>query len=81
MGGVDFGQEEACLGGALGGCSEVGDDLVHAGAIERVGEWVLVVKAEGGGGDYIGPASLRGGDVVGGRDPGNGHAGFSAGVG
>jgi len=80
VGGVDFGEEEAGLGGALGGCCEVGDDFVHAGAVEGLGEGVLVVEAEGGGGDYVRPATFCGRDGVRGRDPGDGHAGFAAGV-
>ena len=66
VGGVDFGEEEAGGGGAVGGSGEVGDDLVHAGAIEGLGEWVLVVKAEGGGGDDVGPAAFSSGGGVGG---------------
>ena len=37
VGGVDFGEEEAGGGGAVGGGGEVGDDFVHAGAVE--GSW------------------------------------------
>ena len=81
VGGVDFGEEEAGGGGAVGGGGEVGDDFVHAGAVEGLGEGVLVVEAEGGGGDDVGPAAFGGRDGVGGRDPGGGHAGFAAGVG
>ena len=51
VGGVDFGEEEAGGGGAVGGGGEVGEDLVHAGAVEGLGEGVFVVEAEGGGGD------------------------------
>ncbi len=81
MGGVDFGEEEACLHGAFGGGGEVGDDLVHAGAVEGVGDGVLVVEAESGGGNDVGPATFVGSDVVRRRDPGEGHAGLASGVG
>ena len=64
VGGVDFGEEEACGGGALGGGGEVGDDFVHAGAVESVGEGVFVVKAEGGGGDDVGPATFVRAEMV-----------------
>jgi hypothetical protein len=81
VGGVDFGEEEAGGGGAVGGGGEVGEDLVHAGAVEGVGEGIDVVKTEGRGGDYVGPATFGGREGAGGRVPGEGHAGFAAGVG
>ena len=79
MGGVDLDEVEAGGEGAVGCCDEVGDDLVHAGAVEGGGEGVGLVEADGGGGDGL-PATFGGGD---GADllPWDGHAGFAAGVG
>ena len=77
--GVDFDQVEACGKGTVGGCYEVGDDLVHASAVEGGGEGVGLVEADGGGGYGLPTAFGRGH----GADwlPGKGHAGFAAGVG
>ncbi len=79
MGGVQFDEVEAGGEGAVSGGGEVGDDLVHAGAVERGGDGVGVIEAEGGGG-YGLPAAFRQWDAAGGF-PGNGHAGFASGVG
>ena len=38
------------------------------------------MKAECGGGDYVGPTAFSGGGGVGGRDPRGSHAGFASGV-
>ena len=63
----------------MGCCDEVGDDLVHAGAIECGGEGVGLVEADGGGGDGL-PAAFGGGNGAGWL-PWDGHAGFAACVG
>jgi len=79
VGGVNFDEVEACGAGAVGGGNEVGDDLVHAGAVECGGDGVGIVEANGGGSDGL-PAAFGGGDGAIGL-PWNGHAGFAAGVG
>lgn len=78
MGCVDLDEVEAGGEGAMGGCYEVGDDFVHAGAVESGGDWVCFVEADGGGGHGL-PAAFGGGH---GADwfPGDGHAGFAPGV-
>ena len=79
MCGVDFDEVEAGGEGAVGGCYEVGDDLVHAGAVEGGGEGIGFVEADGGG-CYRLPAAFGGWH---GAEwfPGEGHAGFAASVG
>ena len=79
VGGVDFDKVEAGGAGAVGGGYEVGGDLVEAGAVEGGGEGVFVVEAYGGGG-YGLPAAFGGWDEAV-LFPGDGHAGFAAGVG
>ncbi len=79
MGGVDFNEIEAGGLGTMCGCNEVGSDLVHACAIQRCGDGVGLVEADGRGGDGL-PATFRGRD---GTDflPWNSHAGFAASMG
>jgi len=79
MGGVDLYKVEACGECAVGGGDKVGDDLVHACAVESGGNWVGFVEADGGGSDGL-PAAFRGRN---GTDylPRNGHAGLAPGVG
>ena len=79
VGGVYLDEVEAGGEGAMGCCDEVGDDLVHAGAIECGGEGVGLVEADGGGGDGL-PAAFGGGNGAGWL-PWDGHAGFAACVG
>ena len=81
VGGVDFDEEEAGLRGTFCGGGEVGYDFVHAGAVEDVGEGILIAEAEGRGSDDVGPTTFGGREGVGGRDPGGGHAGLATGVG
>src|ERR1700761_9513562 len=63
----------------MGCCDEVGDDFVHAGAVECGGERVGLVEADCGGGDRL-PAAFGGGHGAGWL-PWDGHAGFAASVG
>ena len=79
VGGVDLDEVEASGEGAMSCCDEVGDDFVHAGAVEGGGDGVGVVEADGGGG-YGLPAAFGWGHGAGGF-PWDGHAGFAAGVG
>jgi hypothetical protein len=80
VGGVDFGEEETGGGGTMGGGGEVGEDLVHAGAVEGVGERIVGGEALGGGADDTGPTTVGGAGGVGGG-PGWEGAGLAAGVG
>ena len=79
VGGVDLHEVEACGECAMGSGYEVGDDLVHACAVESGGEWVGFVEADGGGGDGL-PAAFRSRD---GADylPWDGHARLASRVG
>jgi hypothetical protein len=79
MSGVDLDEVKARGQGAVGGGYEVRDDLVHAGAVECCWERVSFVEANGGW-SYGVPSAFRGGH---GAEwiPGEGHAGFAAGVG
>jgi len=79
VGGVDFDEVEAGGEGAVGGGGEVGDDLVHAGAVEGGGRGVGVVEGDGGGSDGL-PAAFGGRNDAG-FLPWDGHAGFASGVG
>lgn len=79
VGAVDFDEIEAGGEGTVGSCSEVGDDPVHAGAVEGGGCGVVLVERDGGGG-YGLPASFGGRDEAG-LLPGSGHGGFTSGVG
>ena len=62
----------------MGGGDKVGDDLVHACAVESDGEWVGFVEADRGGGTGL-PATFRGRNGAS-LLPWNGHAGLAAGV-
>ena len=64
VGGVDLDEVEAGGEGAMGGGGEVGDDLVHAGAVESGGDRVGFVEAKCGGGDRL-PATFSGRDGAG----------------
>jgi hypothetical protein len=79
VGGVDLDEVEPGLEGAVGGEGEVGDDLVEAGAVEGGGKAVGLVEGDGGGRNGL-PATFGGGNEAG-PLPGDGHAGFPAGVG
>ncbi len=57
MGGVDLDEIEAGGVRAMRGGDEIGDDFLHAGAVEGGGDGVGFVKANGGGGEG-GVASL-----------------------
>jgi len=57
VGGVDLDEVETRgLGAFRGGC-EVGDDLVHAGAIEGGGDGICLVEADGEGATGCQPPS------------------------
>ena len=58
VGGVDFGEQKAGGGGAFGGGGEVGEDLVHAGAVDGVGDGVGRGVRVGGGPDDVVPAAF-----------------------
>jgi hypothetical protein len=79
MGRVNLHEIEACGGSTMGSRDKVGDDFVHACAIECGGEWVGFVEADGGGGDGL-PAAFGGGNGAG-YFPWNGHAGLAPCVG
>jgi hypothetical protein len=78
VGGVNLDEVETGCLGAVGGCGEVSDDLVHAGAVKGGGEGVGLIEANGGRG-YGLPAAFgwEDGPVL---LPGDGHAGFASGV-
>jgi len=79
VGSVYFDEVEFGGKGAMGGGNEVGDDFLHAGAIEDGGDGVGLVEAHRGRSDWL-PATFNGWDCAG-RLPRHGHAGFAAGVG
>jgi hypothetical protein len=76
VGGVNLDQVEACGECAMGSGYEVGDDLVHPGAVESRGEWIGFVEADGGWSDGL-PAAFRGRNGAG-LLPRNGHARLAA---
>ena len=79
VGGVYLDEVEACSDGAMGCCDEVGDDLVHAGAIESCGQGIGLIEANGRR-CYGLPTAFSSGHSADGI-PWEGHAGFAAGVG
>jgi hypothetical protein len=79
VGSVDLDEVEASGEGSVGGGNEVGDDLVHAGAVECCGQRIGFVKADSGG--CYGLPTAFGGRHGAYGIPGERHAGFAAGVG
>ena len=78
VGGVKFDEIESGCEGAMSSSNEVGDDLVHPGAIKGCGDGERFVEANGGRSDRL-PAAFRRRDGTA-LFPWDRHAGFAAGV-